>query len=178
MKQSHYALVFLALIWSSVSFADPPKPAASKSQQSTNKVSTARPGRSPTAARAAGTQLAVPDMLSMIALMRSTVEAVNQGNKTGYYGVVYMLGTESFKVVNTIDNIAKAFKPFRDAGIDMRSALVIVPVLSEPAKIESKKLKINGTFYDKPLSIKFQFEYEMVAGQWRYSIVNIALVSQ
>lgn len=131
-----------------------------------------------TAPVAAAKQLALPDQPTMVALVRSTVEAVNQANLTGYYGVVYMLGTESFRKANPVDAIAIAFKPFRDSKIDMSAALVNGPVLFEPAKIEGGKLKVNGIFYTKPLSIKYQFEYERTGERWSHSAVNIGLVSQ
>lgn len=180
MKKTIVIAALLASISGSAWAAEAQKTAPAKPQQSTAKPASAKPAspKPATPPAAAPQALAVPDQATQLILVRSTVEAVNQANRTGYYGVVYMLGTDSFRKANSVEAITAAFKPFRDARIDLGAALIANPVLTEPARIEQGKLKLNGLFATKPLAIKFQFEFENVNGRWANSLLNVGLVQQ
>src|SRR5476651_672812 len=86
------------------------------------------------------------DRNGVLILIRSTLLALDQANKTGNYTVLRDLGAPGFQV-NTAARLAEIFAKQRNDKIDLSAIATVDPQLSLPAQIEPNgRLHIAGLF--------------------------------
>lgn len=133
------------------------------SQQPTPKRTAAPPPQ-----QAAKTAPQIPDPVSMIVLIRTTLIALNQANQTGNYSVLREISAPPFQSANTQAQLAVAFTSLRDQQLDIGPIAAVTPELTETPSIDQNNvLRLVGFFPTEPLRVNFQLTYLTVGGTWK-----------
>jgi hypothetical protein len=144
---------------SSVAQAQAPKaapPAPAPKQQP------AQPAPQPQAPRPA--QI---DRNGVMILIRETLIALDQANKTGNYTVLCDLGSPEFQA-NTAARLAEIFAQQRKDNVDLSGVAVIDPQLTLLPQIEGNGLMhMAGFFPSVPTQVNFELIYAPVNGRWK-----------
>jgi hypothetical protein len=107
------------------------------------------------------------DRNGVLILIRSTLLALDQANKTGNYTVLRDLGAPGFQV-NTAARLAEIFAKQRNDKIDLSAIATVDPQLSLPAQVEPDgRLHVAGLFPSAPAQVNFDLTFTPVDGQWR-----------
>jgi hypothetical protein len=119
---------------------------------------------------------AVPSPSGLLLLIRTTMIAIDQANKTGDYAVLRALGGPGLHAYSDAQ-LAGTFAPFRESRADLAEAAIATPELSErPIVATDGRLTLVGYFPTHPLRIGFRFVYEAVHGAWQPFGVSVSLV--
>ncbi len=109
-------------------------------------------------------------------LIRNTIVAVDQANKTGNYTVLRDLGSLSFHNLRSAANLAEIFRPLRQARIDMSGTVLHDPKMSEEPKLTTGGvLQLKGWFPTRPDNITFDLTYRFEDDAWRIMSISIGL---
>lgn len=118
--------------------------------------------------------LTAPEPVAVLAMVRSTLLAVDHGNRTGNYTVLRDLAGPQFREANNAARLAQIFGPVALQGVDLLAVAVAEPVYAQPPQITAdRKLQITGVFRIAPRPVTFEILYEPVGGQWRLFSVAI-----
>ena len=110
----------------------------------------------------------VPDPISLIVMIRTTMVALNQANQTGNYSVLREISAPIFQAQNSQAQLAVAFTSLRDQRLDISSVVAVTPELTDaPAVDDNGILRVTGFFPTEPLRVNFQLAYQFANGQWR-----------
>ncbi len=110
----------------------------------------------------------VPDPISLIVMIRTTMVALNQANLTGNYSVLREISAPIFQAQNSQAQLAVAFTTLRDQRLDLSSVVAVTPELTDaPAVDDNGILRVTGFFPTEPLRVNFQLAYQLANGQWR-----------
>ncbi|MEQ1753071.1 MAG: hypothetical protein ABL973_02940 [Micropepsaceae bacterium] len=116
----------------------------------------------------------VPSAPAVLALLRSTLIAVDQGNKTGNYTVLRDLGTPAFREANTPTKLGLVFSNLVEQGVDLLPVLVVEPQYREPPRLTARRmLYVAGTFNIQPRRVSFELLFDVWHGEWRLFGVSI-----
>lgn len=108
------------------------------------------------------------DRNGVLILIRSTLLAVDQANKTGNYTVLRDLGAPGFQGANTTAHLGDVFANLRNQNLDLSAVAVLEPQLTMVPTIEpSGMMRMTGYFPSAPMQINFNLLYEPAAGRWR-----------
>jgi hypothetical protein len=108
-----------------------------------------------------------------IYLIRATLLALHDANRTGNYTVLRDAAGPAFQARFSSADLAIAFSKAR-ASIDLAPAALSAPRLSAPATINQQKtLILNGSIPADALSIRFEMEFEPVSGHWRLAALAV-----
>jgi len=131
----------------------------------------------PGQARSAAPKPADIDKNGVLILIRSTLLALDQANKTGNYTVLRDLGAPGFQT-NTAARLAEIFAQQRAQNLDLSGVAVLEPQLSMLPQIEpSGMMHMAGFFPSVPSQIRFEVLYAPVQGQWRLFGLSVTLAS-
>jgi hypothetical protein len=134
------------------------------------------PGQAPTAVLPTRTP-PVPAPIVTLALVRNTLLAVDQANKSGNYTVLRDIAGPSFHDNNDPARLAQIFAPLRAQKVDMLAVAVIDPQYKEQPRITAKRmLYVSGRFTIRPRSVNFELLFEVVRGEWRIYGISIVPV--
>jgi hypothetical protein len=115
------------------------------------------------------------DRNGVLMLIRSTLLALDQANKTGNYTVLRDLGAPGFQV-NTAARLAEIFAKQRGDKLDLSGVAVIDPQLSLLPQIEPNGLlHMAGFFPSVPSQVNFELLFSPVEGQWRVFGVSLSV---
>jgi len=107
------------------------------------------------------------DRNGVLILIRETLLALDQANKTGNYTVLRDLGSPEFQV-NTAARLAEIFAKQRGDNIDLSGVAVIEPQLSLLPQVEANgMMHLAGFFPSVPTQVNFELAYAPVGGRWR-----------
>lgn len=127
----------------------------------------AEPAAPAPAAPAASTTPKPIDRSFVLLLLRSTLLALDDANRTGNYAVLHALASPSFQKVNTPAKLAEVFASFRRDKFDLSAAAVLDPQLAFEPKLEANGLlHIAGSFVGRPSPFQFDLMYQPVDGRW------------
>jgi hypothetical protein len=116
----------------------------------------------------------VPSAPAVLAMVRSTLIAVDQGNKTGNYTVVRDLGSPDFRDANTPAKLGLVFANLTEQGVDMLPVLVVEPQYREAPRLTARRmLYVAGTFNIQPRRVSFELLFDVWKGEWRLYGVSI-----
>jgi len=108
-------------------------------------------------------------------LIRSTLLALDQANKTGNYTVLRDLGAPGFQV-NTAARLAEIFADQRRNNLDLSGVAAIDPQLSLLPQIEANGfMRLAGFFPSIPRPVNFEMIFAPVDGQWRLFGLSVSL---
>jgi hypothetical protein len=107
------------------------------------------------------------DRNGVLILIRSTLLALDQANKTGNYTVLRDLGSPDFQA-NSAAQLAEIFVQQRRDNVDLSGVAVIEPQLTLLPQIEGNGLmRMAGFFPSVPTQVNFELLYAPVGGRWR-----------
>lgn len=116
----------------------------------------------------------IPDGYKLNLLIRTTVIAVNQANKTGNYSVLRDLAAPGFQSVNNPAQLAEIFSDLRKKNLDLSPVLFYQPKFtSRPMLLPNGMLRVSGLFPSRPQQVTFDLIFEQVQGDWRLYGVSI-----
>ncbi len=117
------------------------------------------------------------DRNGVLMLVRSTILALDQANKTGNYTVLRDLGAPGFQV-NTAAKLAEIFASQRNDKLDLSGVAVIDPQLTVLPEIEPNGLmRMAGFFPSVPSQVNFELLFAPVDGQWRLFGISVKVGS-
>ncbi|MEQ1647522.1 MAG: hypothetical protein ABL898_02960 [Hyphomicrobiaceae bacterium] len=106
-------------------------------------------------------------------LIRATLLALHDANRTGNYTVLRDAAGPTFQSRYSSADLAIAFSKAR-ASIDLAPAALSAPRLSAPATINQQKaLILSGAIPANGSSLRFEMEFEPVAGHWRLAALAV-----
>ncbi len=118
----------------------------------------------------------LPQPIALLAMLRSTLLAVDHGNKTGNFTVLRDLGSPSFRDANSAAKLAQIFANLPSQGVDLLAAAVVDPDYSKPPVITPERMiYVTGVFPIQPRAVAFEILYEINGGQWRVFGIAISV---
>lgn len=115
------------------------------------------------------------DRNGVLILVRTTLLALDQANKTGNYTVLRDLGAPGFQV-NSAASLAEIFASHRRDAIDLGGIAVLEPQLTLLPRIESNgMLHMAGFFPSVPTQVNFELLFAPVNRQWRLFGLSVNL---
>ncbi len=135
-------------------------------------------GKSQRAAKPAPQKAPVPanlDKNAVLILVRSTLLALDQANKSGNYTVLRDLGAPGFQV-NTAARLAEIFAGHRQQQIDLGGIAVLEPQLTLLPQIEPNgMLHMAGFFPSVPTQVNFELLFAPADRQWKIFGISVNL---
>jgi len=108
-------------------------------------------------------------------LIRSTLLTLNDANRTGNYTVLRDLAAPDFQARNTAADLGLNFLDLRRRNFDLYAAALLAPQFTAaPGLDQQGLLRLAGYIPTRPLEIKFDLTFQIVAGQWRLFAIAIA----
>ena len=136
-------------------------------------AATAGAGRAETPAQAP--KPAQIDRNGVLILIRSTLLAVDQANKTGNYTVLRDIGAPGFQT-NTAARLGEIFAKLRNENLDLSGVAVSDPQLNLLPQIEPNGLMhMAGFFPSVPSQVNFDLQFAPVNGQWRLFGISVSI---
>jgi len=115
------------------------------------------------------------DRNGVLILIRSTLFALDQANRTGNYTVLRDLGSPAFQT-NTAARLAEIFAVHRKDNIDLSGIAVLDPQLTLLPQIEANgMMHMAGFFPSVPTQVNFELAYAPVERQWRLFGVSVSI---
>ncbi len=115
----------------------------------------------------------MPDTNGLTILVRTTIIALDQANRTGNYTVFRDLGTPGFQKSNTAAKLASIFATLRAKNLNLGPVVMIAPKFTKkPALNKQGMLQLTGYFPTRPLRINFDLLYRWAGNRW--SLFGIA----
>ena len=110
----------------------------------------------------------MPDANGVTILVRTTLIALDQANRTGNYTVLRDLGSPGFRRANTAAKLAAIFGNLRRKNLDLGPVAVVGPIFTQkPALNAQGMLRATGYFPTKPLRVNFDLAYQRVGNRWQ-----------
>jgi hypothetical protein len=117
------------------------------------------------------------DRNGVLILVRSTLLALDQANKTGNYTVLRDIGAPGFQS-NTAARLGEIFAKLRSDNLDLSGVAVIDPQLNLLPQIEANGLmRMAGFFPSVPTQVNFDLSFAPVNGQWRLFGISVGVGS-
>jgi hypothetical protein len=115
------------------------------------------------------------DRNGVLILVRSTLIALDQANKTGNYTVLRDLGAPAFQA-NSAARLGEIFAGLRHESLDLSGVAVLDPELTLLPQIDADgMMRMTGFFPSAPAQINFDLVYAPVNGQWRLFAITVGL---
>jgi hypothetical protein len=115
------------------------------------------------------------DRNGVIILIRSSLLALDQANKTGNYTVLRDIGAPGFQS-NTAARLGEIFAKLRNDNLDLSGVAVIEPQLNLLPQLEANgQMHMAGFFPSVPTQVNFDLAFAPVSGQWRLFGLSVSL---
>jgi hypothetical protein len=115
------------------------------------------------------------DRNGVLILIRSTLLALDQANKTGNYTVLRDLGAPGFQT-NTAAKLGEIFAKERADNLDLSGVAAIDPQLNLLPQIEANGLMhMSGFFPSVPTQVNFDLLFAPVNEQWRLFGISVSI---
>jgi cell division septation protein DedD len=115
------------------------------------------------------------DRNGVLMLIRSSLLALDQANKTGNYTVLRDIGAPGFQS-NSAARLGEIFAKLRNDNLDLSGVAVIDPQLSLLPQIEANGLMhMTGFFPSVPTQVNFDLSFAPVNGQWRLFGISVSI---
>src|SRR5436309_6509748 len=115
------------------------------------------------------------DRNGLLILIRSSLLALDQANKTGNYTVLRDIGAPGFQS-NSAARLGEIFAKLRNDNLDLSGVAVLDPQLSLLPQIETNGLMhMTGFFPSVPSQVNFDLAYAPVNGQWRLFGISVSI---
>ena len=115
------------------------------------------------------------DRNGVLILIRSSLLALDQANKTGNYTVLRDIGAPGFQS-NSAARLGEIFAKLRNDNLDLSGVAVIDPQLNLLPQIEANGLMhMAGFFPSVPTQVNFDLSFAPVNGQWRLFGISVSI---
>lgn len=115
------------------------------------------------------------DRNGVLILIRSSLLALDQANKTGNYTVLRDIGAPGFQS-NTAARLGEIFAKLRNDNLDLSGVAVIDPQLNLLPQIEANGLMhLAGFFPSVPTQVNFDLTFAPVNGKWRLFGISVSI---
>ncbi len=115
------------------------------------------------------------DAAGALALIRSSLIALDQANKSGNYTVLRDLGAPGFRA-NTAARLAEIFANQRRDRLDLAFAAALEPQMTLSPQLDaSGMLHMAGVFPVSPAPVNFDLLFQQQDAQWRLFGVSVGL---
>jgi len=115
------------------------------------------------------------DRNGVLILIRSSLLALDQANKTGNYTVLRDIGAPGFQS-NSAARLGEIFAKLRNDNLDLSGVAVIDPQLNLLPQIEANGLmRMAGFFPSVPTQVNFDLSFAAVNGQWRLFGISVSI---
>ena len=108
-------------------------------------------------------------------LIRSTLAALSDANRSGNYSVLRDLAAPAFQARHSAADLAHIFTDVRTRPVDLSTAITIEPKVTETARPDATSLRLSGYIPAEPNPILFAMQFDAVAGHWRLASISIGL---
>ncbi|RUZ70771.1 hypothetical protein EN947_29730 [Mesorhizobium sp. M7A.F.Ca.US.003.02.2.1] len=134
-----------------------------------------QPKKTQRTARPAEPKPANIDRNGVLILVRTSLLALDQANKTGNYTVLRDLGAPGFQA-NTAAKLGEIFAPQRQQALDLGGVAVLEPQLTLLPQIEpSGMLHMAGFFPSVPMQVNFELLFAPHERQWKLFGISVTL---
>jgi hypothetical protein len=134
----------------------------------------AAPPAAATAPLPPGAMPKMPDQYKLNLLIRTTIIAINQANKTGNYSVLCDLAAPDFQNVNSTEKLAEIFAGLRNSKFDLSPVLFFDPkLIRQPELLSNGMLRLTGFFDTRPQRVNFDLIFQPAETDWRLYAVNV-----
>lgn len=100
-------------------------------------------------------------------MIRSSIIALNQANRTGNYSVLLDLGSPAFRASNNSARLAQIFARLRQRNLDLSPILFFTPKLfQQPQLLPNGILNLKGYFPTSPERVNFNLYFQRVGRDW------------
>jgi hypothetical protein len=135
-----------------------------------------QPAAQPPVQQAAPPGVAMPDEFKLNLLIRASIVALSQANKTGNYTVLQDLGAPSFRASNDSARLAQIFGHLRARNLDLSPVLFFTPKLvQQPIINPNGILRLVGYFPTEPERVNFDLYFQMLNGDWRIFGIGVSV---
>lgn len=108
-------------------------------------------------------------------LVRTTLMALNDANRTGNYTVLRDIAGPSFRERNSAADLGVIFVELRRTRLDLSVAALMQPVFDGAPTLDSeRRLRLKGGYATEPNRILFDLVFEAVAGNWQLFGITIS----
>jgi hypothetical protein len=115
------------------------------------------------------------DRNGVLILIRSSLLALDQANKTGNYTVLRDIGAPGFQS-NTAARLGDIFAKLSNDNLYLSGVAVIDPQLNLLPQIEANGLmRMAGFFPSVPTQVNFDLSFAPVNGQWRLFGISVSI---
>jgi len=115
------------------------------------------------------------DRNGVLILVRTSLIALDQANKTGNYTVLRDLAAPAFQT-NTAARLGEIFAGLRRDNLDLSGVAALDPQLTLLPQIEANgMMHMTGFFPSAPSQVNFDLLYAPVGGQWRLFGISVRL---
>jgi hypothetical protein len=116
-------------------------------------------------------------------LVRSTLMALNDANRSGNYSVLRDLAGPRFQERNSVLRLREVFHAFREAGVDLSPAGMLAANLTRSeTRASDGILALDGSLplgeAEASRSLRFAMEFEPIAGHWRLLTLAVGIDAQ
>jgi hypothetical protein len=117
---------------------------------------------------------ATPNQNTVTALVRGTLIALDQANKTGNYSVFREMAGPVFQQQNSAARLAVMFTNMRQSGVDLSHVAVTELKFSPlPAIGPDGMLAVSGSLPVANSSLSFQMRYRKIGAYWRLAGLSV-----
>ena len=107
-------------------------------------------------------------------LVRSTLMALHDANRTGNYGVFRALAAPQFQAVNSEQSLGRIFERLRGAGVDLSPVAVVSPDWDAASGIGADRLlRLRGGYRAGRHTVRFTLVYTTVEDVWRLMEISV-----
>ena len=108
------------------------------------------------------------ETVQLVALIKSTIVALQHANQTGNYSVLRDLGSPVFRERFDQAQLTAIFSNLRNRGVNLTPVLFLAPNLTrQPEITEGNQLRVVGDFPTQPLKIQYEMLFLQIDGVWR-----------
>ncbi len=114
---------------------------------------------------------------ALVALIKSTILAVQQANQTGNYSVLRDMGSPIFRERFDQAALTAAFANLRSRGVNLTPVLFLDTTLAkQPEMTGGNELHLVGIFPSQPLQIQYDMRFMLLDNQWRINALAVDAV--
>jgi hypothetical protein len=119
----------------------------------------------------------LPSPVAILAMIRSSLLAIDHANRTGNYTVLRDLAGPQFRDANSAAKLAQIFGPVVAQGVDLLAVAVVEPTYAVAPNINAQRmLHASGVFRMPPKAAAFEILFETVGPSWRLFAVGVQAV--
>jgi len=118
----------------------------------------------------------IPKPEVLLLLIRATLIALDQANKTNNYTVLRELGGPSLQKFMSAQ-LGELFSDLRGKGIDLSPVVVVTPQMFEaPTILSNGMLRLSGYFPTQAMQINFDLLFEQANSNWKLAGLRVSAV--